>query len=61
MVMEFVEEKAVYRADTVKRESKGWRTKRPESEFINGEGDDRAKGYKWSFIKKFEFKDKKGE
>ena len=56
-VLNEVREKAKYTAETGRRESTGQKTKKPESEFIAGEGDDKIK--EWSFIKKFEVADAK--
>ena len=60
-IMEFVTEKAAYTADTIIRESTGRHVKKPDAEFMCGEGDDRAKAYKWKFIQLFQCKDKRGK
>ncbi|CAE7235180.1 unnamed protein product [Symbiodinium sp. KB8] len=56
-----VKEAAEYMAETIRRESSGQHVKRPNREFIAGEGDDRAKAYLWDFIQKFELKDRKNK
>ena len=48
-------------ADTITRVSKGQHVTKEDSEFLNGEGDDRVKGFRWAFIQKFETKDKKNK
>ena len=60
-IIEYVTWKAQYAAKTIVRVSKGQSVSKPESEFINGEGDDRLKGYKWSFIQKFQTRDMNGK
>ena len=60
-VLEGVKKKATRLAETIIRVSKGLHVTKEDSEFLNGEGDDRLKGFRWAFIQKFETKDKKGK
>ena len=60
-VVEGVKWKAARLAKTIERVSKGLHVTKENSEFLNGEGDDRLKGYQWAFIQKFETKDKRGK
>ena len=60
-VLERVAAKAERLADTITRVSKGQHVTKEDSEFLNGEGDDRVKGFRWAFIQRFETKDKKNK
>ena len=60
-ILEFVEQKSRYAADTISRESTGKHVKKSDSEFMCGEGDDKVKAYRWKFIQHFTCRDKKGK
>ena len=60
-VLERVAAKADRLADTITRVSKGQHVTKEDSEFLNGEGDDRVKGFRWAFIQRFETNDKKNK
>ena len=52
-----VEKEAKWVCDGIRRESCGLPVKPPDCDFICGEGDDKTKGYKWSYIELFETSD----
>ena len=60
-IMEFVKGKAEYITETIIRESTGKPVKKPDAEFMAGEGDDRAKAYRWKFVQHFVCRDKRGK
>ena len=56
-----VEKKAKWVCDGIWRESYGLPVKPPDCDFICGEGDDKTKGYKWSYTELLETSDRKGK
>ena len=60
-ILSEVEEEAKWVCEAIRRESYGLPTRPPDSDFICGEGDDKAKRYKWSFFQLFETSDTKGK
>ena len=58
-VVEYIKKAAHYMVETIRRESAGEHVKKPNKEFIAGEGDDRAKAYAWPFIQQFQLADRR--
>ena len=58
--MEKVERHAAWTWDGIRREAYGMHVRPPSAEFIAGEGNDRAKGFKWQYIAKFQTSDYSG-
>ena len=56
-----VERESDWVCEGIRRESNGMHVQEPTAEFIAGEGDDKAKGYKWQYIEKFQTSDKQGK